>query len=373
MVSATYEYLTATVVVGILFVTAVVVTPNVSYMSLLYVDEQQLRNIALEALKTLLLDPGYPLDWGTANSFDQNDVERFGLELTGCSSPYILDADKVQRLVVDNPLNWLEYEKARELLGVQGYGFNIKIFPPFNVNVETSRQGNTLAFDVFVKFDDKRPVPKAVVNTIYVYSYKNEGSQEDKYFINFTQYTAITDELGSCRIEHKLQQGRISDNVTVIRTTVADLTTVTTVEGHLNSSVAGANMVGDEIILTRPEKSEPNDNRWICDIVALTEDGLITIYDGNKNDTLNYGSKNLWRKTLPGLKDINPTFVFVDINAVEKQEGRRGTIVIGPYPNYVGSRVINYGGIPAGPSVKLQRVVNISGLTYIFELVLWKE
>ena len=120
------------VITGIIAVSAIVVIPNISYVNLLYVDQQQLRNIALDTLKAMLLDAGYPANWGTTGDFDP---DRFGLALAGSSSFYVLDSDKVQRLVVGNPTGVIEYEDIRTKLELQGYGFNFRIIPPFKVIV----------------------------------------------------------------------------------------------------------------------------------------------------------------------------------------------------------------------------------------------
>ena len=101
MIGTVYDYLMAIVIVGVIFVAAVVVVPNASNMNLLYVDQQQLRNVALEALKAMLLDTGYPVNWGSQDPFDQNSIQRFGLAYSGTSSFYVLDPEKAQRLAID--------------------------------------------------------------------------------------------------------------------------------------------------------------------------------------------------------------------------------------------------------------------------------
>lgn len=164
MIGTVYDYLAATIIVGSIFVAAVVVVPNASYMNLLYVDHQQLRNVALETLKTMLLDAGYPENWGSQTPFDQNSVQRFGLAHSGTSSFYVLDSEKVQRLVASNPAGHIDYEVIREKLGLQDYGFCIKIFPLFNVTVDDLSEGSELLFDINVRFNDGRAIPNAAVD-----------------------------------------------------------------------------------------------------------------------------------------------------------------------------------------------------------------
>jgi hypothetical protein len=95
------------IVVGIAMSSAIVIIPNLSYVNLLYVNQQQLRNIALDTMKAMLLDTGYPNNWGSTYDFDQDQVERFGLALAGSSSFYVLDSEKVQRTVIIGGMTYI--------------------------------------------------------------------------------------------------------------------------------------------------------------------------------------------------------------------------------------------------------------------------
>ena len=123
MVNEVYDHIVAILVVGVIFVGAVVVLPAMSFANLQAVDQQQLRNTALNVFNALLLDIGEPTNWGSMEPFDINDprVKRFGLASVEDSMFYVLDPDKVQRLVVGNPLNYLEYDRVRELLELENY------------------------------------------------------------------------------------------------------------------------------------------------------------------------------------------------------------------------------------------------------------
>ena len=373
MTGTIYDHLTAVIITGALFVAAVVAVPTLSYVNLLYVDQQQLRNVALETLKTMLLDSGYPLNWGS-----DGNVERFGLALSDSSSSYVLDPDKVQRLVENNPLGFIDYETARQLMELGDYGFSLTISPPFNVTVKSLTAGSNITYEITVTFDGRQPVPNAVVNALILYSvYKGESGTDEKYSIGWAQVPGTTDELGKCTIRHTLPGASVSDYVIVFQTTVGDVATVTTVYGKPQPENIGAiNIVGDEIVVSHP-KSDPNDARHVVNIAMFAEDGIMTFYNstGGAEDILQYGDekKDPWRRTFFGLQSMDPLLIIFNIRAVEKGEGKKGTLIVGPYPNYVGSRVIHYGGSPTGSSVKLQRSVNISGMTYIMELTLWKE
>src|SRR3989304_2800360 len=135
MVNATYEHIVAILAVGAIFVATVATLPAQNFVNMQAVDQQQLRNTALNVFNTILLDPGEPSNWGSMDPFYLNDfrIEKFGLASSHDRELYALDPDKVQRLAINNPLNYLDYNRARELLGLEDYGFNLRIIPPFNV------------------------------------------------------------------------------------------------------------------------------------------------------------------------------------------------------------------------------------------------
>ena len=534
MTGTIYDHLTAVIITGALFVAAVIAVPTLSYVNLLYVDQQQLRNVALETLKTILLDTGYPLDWGS-----DGNMERFGLALSESSSSYVLDPDKVQWLVENNSSEWLEYETVRQMLGLQGYGFNFKIMPPFKVTIEDlSEPGlENLHFVVTVTSNDGTPIPNADVKAIILHSQLTEdlernlllngdfeidsnndnvpdnwsvtaegnvsygltnstyttgslslyasvpsganitvrsdpfpvvpnityvaktymkandtqnyaslrihwydsdwnllgssdavnvtltanwkqytgdvtslsnasfakaeifvsqptadiginwddirfqrvfapGEKTEIYSLPYFQVQKTTNELGRCEINYS-PTGEVSDVLTIFQTTVAGVTTVTTICGSLPpNDVAEINIADDEIILTQPE-SDPSAARWLENVMVFTTDGVMRLYNGTQADKLNYGAYQIWNKTFNGLQSLDPVIFVLNFYIVEKYSGRKCTLVVGPHPNYMGSRVIQYGENPGaitkGSLVKLQRAVNISGMTYIFELTLWKE
>jgi len=389
MVGTLYDHVVAVILVGTLFVVAVIAVPNIGYVGMFHVDEQQLRNIAAGALKTMLLDPGYPDEWGSGEHFNSTALKRFGLALSNGSFFYELDSDKVQRLVTGDPLGYLEYSKVRELLGLQGYGFGMAISAPFNVTVTPKGDVNQTSwekspkFAVTVTYSDKKPVPNARVDAMILYSYlEKKDPQNDidnKYGIRFVRAVNVTNELGKSGIEGSISDptGKVEDNiVTVFRVTVANVATLTTVYrmGAPVQGIADINMVGDDLVLTRATECDPNSNNWLASAAIITDEGLMSLYNGTKQgDMLNYGSKDVWEKTFNELKGTNPGILVFNFNAVVKYGGRGGVLMVGPTPAYLGQRVRWFGGTPKGTTVSLHRTVQVCGMTYILEFVLWKE
>jgi hypothetical protein len=375
MIGTIYDYLMATVIFGMIFVVGVVVVPNASYMNLLYVDQQQLRNVALETLKAMLLDTGYPIDWGSQITFDQNSVKRFGLAHSGASSLYVLDLEKVQRLNIDNPAGNIDYEAIREKLGLQGYGFCIRIMPLFNVTVDDVGEGNDLLFNVNVKSNDGRPVPNASVKATILYI----ETSKNKENLNFT--TAIgksTDELGKCTISCQLPD--FTGYLLVLTVTVADMATVTIpyLEGFAQN-VAYASIIGDMVRLNIPEGEHPSE-RTIMNMTCVGADEIWNYagVGGNlPDDHMTSGEGYYyWDQYLPGLSYDNPLFLVFNIYTQEDTGPKHMVLfAVSPLVN-IQSGLLQLGDPSAqagGSVVKLSRSVDIRGMTYIFELLLWKK
>ncbi len=388
MVGELYDHMIGLVITGIIAVSAIIVIPNLSYVNLLYVDQQQLRNVAMNTLKAMLLDAGYPANWGSTQNFDPDQVERFGLALAGSSSFFVLDPDKVQRLVVGNPAGIMEYEDIRGELKLQGYGFNFQIIPPFKVIVNDedfddesdpiSLEELVEGVEVFVTYNDGNPIPNALL----------EGRLF--YILNKNNYYTVkasnnTNALGKGIVKPDILQNPddITDFVIVFKVTIAGVATVTSsyMEGFEEQHVMNASIVGDNITMSIPEgpgwEKGSSGVRWIESVVVVNEEGYWTIFNGTSDDKIQWSDSQDswgWSKIFSGLSYYNPLFVIINLNVPNP---RRFVLYLGPEPNWKGSRVEAFGAptgaIGASSAVKVQRDVIISGLTYIAELTLWKE
>lgn len=381
----------ALVVTGAIFVSSIVAVPTLSYVNLLYVNQQQLRNIALNILKTMLLNTGYPENWGSNYNFDPTKVERFGLSLANSSAFYVLDPDKVQRLVVGNPAGSMQYEDIRTKLKLQDYGFNFRITPPFKVTIndkDFDDEGDPLTLEdliegveVFVTYTDGNPIPKALVEATLVYVLQNDHD----YFYT-TSANNNTNAIGKCQTKPDIppaHQSKISDFVIAFKVTVADMTTLKAsyMEGFGQQHVANASIIGDNITLTIPEgpgwEKGSAGTRWVDDVVLVNEEEVLHIYKGTQSndDKITWGGGQWgWSRLFSGLTYYNPLFIIFDLSVPNP---RRLALFLGPEPNWAGSRVEAFGD-PTGANgassaVKVQRSVTISGMTYIAELTLWKE
>jgi hypothetical protein len=398
MVNVTYEHIVAIIIVGAIFVSAVVILPTLSFANFEAVDQQQLRNTALTVFNTMLLDTGLGVngthltpDWGSIEPFDMDKVVRFGLANSEASSTfYVLDPFKVKRLVKGNPLGEISYTKVKELLGLQNYGFKFRIIPPFNVtNLDGTKidyehspvtlVGSNLKYAIKVSYLDGRPIPNAEVEATIFFT-----TRQDFYIM--PKDKAYTDSLGCCTkdipisVQHNEE---INSIIAYFRVTVANVATVVVAYKSEPTIIADINVVGDTITLTRTKDTPPSDAVWIVNgtYFSSSEDlGLVYLFNASakndKNYHLNTGAKIMWSRSYRGLSKNDPIcFVFnfwaVDNNGV----GRTYIVIAGPYENLMGCTVFEYGGNPknAAATAKIQRSVIIFGMIYTAELWLWKE
>jgi len=388
MTGTLYDHLTAVIIIGTLFVVAVVAVPTISYVNLLYVDQQQLRNVALGALKTMLLDAGYPTDWGSYQVFSNSTVERFGLALDDSSSFYVLDPDKVSRLLIDNPAGFVGYETIRDRLGLQDYGFNLRILPPFNVTINDGRPVDLASMrsgvQVLVTYNnDGRPIPNAGVKAKILYTKSKDASQ----FYWATPVSNTTNALGRCKIKDSSLPADVQDFVLVLTVTVADLATVSaTYMAGFHQQTAAASIIGDTVKLWIPEDAipseQPRGKRLIMSVTSVTEDEVSIIHEGGneQEDKMNWGQGSPYSDinyTFPGMCYEESLFLIFTIRvSIGKEGGLALVLFLGPRPNWLGARVQAFGdttGATSASAVKVQRTVIISGMTYIVELTLWKE
>ncbi len=384
MVNETIDHVMAIVIVGVLFTGAILILPSLSYLNLQTVDQQQLRNMALNVYNELLLDTGTPTNWGSLSDFRSNDprVLRFGLASAEDSRFYVLDPDKVQRLVVGNPLGEIEYSTAKQLLGLEGYEFNLKIIPPFNVTFSSvSVVGDTLSYRANVFYLDGSPIPNAKAYAKAIYS---KGST-----FNVSQSGPVeTTAMGVCIGNVKLSVTTPDFYVVTLRVTVADVATlIVTSKQYFENNICNVNIVGDEVILTTtkepPYNQPPNENVWIMNILAIDSQGTIwDLYRGTKSGQDNKfnsgaGAFELWRKEFVGLHGSDPVLMVFNFWAIDPitGNGRQMVIVTLAYPNLLGNTIFSYGvkPLPSKAVVNVQRSVTISGMTYTSELWLCKE
>jgi hypothetical protein len=148
-------------------------------------------------------------------------------------------------------------------------------------------------------------------------------------------------------------------------------------------NVMKINTFGDTVILSfRGELTNTSSMREVLNIVAYNYDSLTQIYEGTGDPnadkiTQGYGYV-FWNNTFLGLRAIDPGLLLftVSVTLGAGGGGRVPVIVAGPFSLWDSSRVFSFGPDSeqvSNAGIKLRRFVVISGMTFIAELMLWKE
>jgi type II secretory pathway pseudopilin PulG len=385
-----YDHIVAILIVGLIFVGAVLVLPTISFSNIQAVDQQQLKNTALNVFNAILLDTGEPSNWSSIDPWDTEAINRFGLARFEDSTFYVLDPEKVQRLVKGNPLGEINQEDINRILNLEDYGFSLRIVPPFNVtNLDGTKMNQTnspinktalaqkkLQYSLKVTHLDGRPVPNAVSSATIVNT--NETAFEIR-----TLGPVLTNSLGILEDSAELNVAN-SDIMVILRISVSDVATLIVTFGNKAiDHIADINLIDDTVILTRPDiEGYSEEERRILAGYAYSSDGtIISFFEGPRTGPdvakFNYGSFRLWEQTFGGLGSYDPVILVFNIWARPDPTGGGKTecIVAGLYQKLLGYNIFEYEtshSVGKG-SITLQRSVIISGMTYTAELVFWKE
>jgi hypothetical protein len=384
MVSATYDHIVAIVIVGAIFVSTVVALPALNYANLQTVDQQQLRNTALNVFDSMLLSAGNPSNWGSSGTdFNQNAVDKFGLAYSVPFSKYVLDVDKVQRIDLSNPTGFVEYNRVHELLNLEDYGFQFSILRPFLVNWSLNIMSNEVHFSVNVtRNEDRTPIPNAEVKVTTTLSVMG-GSKFD--IVKCDPITYFTDARGICEgIQTANVTGGITHAVSIMTITVAGMST--TVVARTNdpfSELIKINTSGDDIILSLPDELIGNNTRSerrIVQIDVYDSEVLFPLFsqgDLNPPDIKFTSGEGYeyWTMTYPGLKYMDPTALLFWVELTLKHHGRVLVLLAGSLDFMAEQEILSLGPNPENknPIVVIRRLVVISDMTYVAQIAFWRD
>ncbi|MCW4053727.1 MAG: hypothetical protein NWE84_02245 [Candidatus Bathyarchaeota archaeon] len=385
MVTAAPDHMVAIVIIGIIFVGTVVVLPATSFSNLNVVDQQQLRNTAYNVFDAMLLDVGSPSKWGSSFPFEQSTVEKFGLAYSDPFSKFVLDVDKVQRLDSLNPTGSLEYERVRELLNINEYGFHISLLRPFSVSWSLNVTNNEVDFYVAVtKTEDGTPIPNAevkVTTTVAV----NDG--KDFNVVRIDPETYFTDVRGVCEgFQSPSVSGTVNHAISVMTITVAGLsTTVVAQSENPFAELIKMNTSGDTIILSLPDEvigDNTHSERRVHRIDAYVSGLMLTLFDKKTmlppEIKFTSGSQyEYWSLEYPGLRFMDPTALIFWIELTLKTYGRVLVVLAGSLDFMAEQEILGFGPDPqylnVSPIVTMRRIVVISDMSYVCQLAFWRE
>jgi hypothetical protein len=367
-----------------------VALPALNYSNLQTVDQQQLKNTALNVFDSMLLSPGSPSNWGSTDptEWNQNNVELFGLSSTSALSKYVLDSDKVQRLDPLNPAV-MEYNRVKDLLGLQGYDFRLSIFRPFSVKWTLNLTNSAVMFSVKVaRTEDGTPIPNAAVKvtTMITATKLSQTNTSDLISKAFDPKYYTTDVKGTCQdtIPTNLASYSIQYAVAIIEVTVGGLsTTVVAQNDNSITEFVKINTFGDTVTLSfRDELSneETSSERRIMEIDAYDFENLYKIFDGTTSNPTDIKvvqgtGYEYWSMQFPSLRTLNPTVLLFVMQLTLKGAGRVLVLIAGPFSFGGSEEIFGYGPEPGAENViaVLTRLVVISDMTYVAKIAFWKD
>ena len=299
-------------------------------------------------------------------------------------------AARVQRLD-KNGTGYIEYDKVKELLGLQGYDFRLEIFRPFMVNWDLSIDINQVWFSVDVTRNlDHRPVQNAEVSVTIFCAARHPDKEDDPIVRvngpNISYTNALGHYEGSQDID--IPQGYIIESaIAIFKITVAGTSTVVVANSDQTAqNIMKINTFGDTIVLTFRGEAALNTSavRRVLNIHTFTfNEDLMEIWDGttidNQDDMITYGEGYVyWNNTYPGLSALDPALLLfmVSVPLGAGEGGRRPHLVVGPYALWESSEVFSFGYPDQTDDygLKLRRyVIDSSGAIYIAELLVWEE
>jgi hypothetical protein len=375
-----------------IFIGVVVAVPaSMSFTTSQAIDQQQLRNTALNVFNAMLQGTGSPLNWGSQYPFDQNSVRTFGLASSSPFSGYILDSNKVQRIDPTIPGS-MNYSYVRNLLGLQGYGFQFSLFRPFKVawDIQWNDQTNDVALRVNVsRTEDGAPIPNAVVKANILATSTNPNKKDDpKLIVSQIYHTAFTDLLGQAEIDERLviDSGyTLEKAIAFLHVVVAGMETMVIASRDSNAQDCLKISTYDETIsLTFFDQeyynasNTPNGERKIESVWGYDFESLMLLHQGDSHDVVTQGSGyDSWSRDFPGINAINPSMLIfvISVPLGLGQGGRQLVVIAGPFSFDSSNRIFQFGPetLTGNVLTTTRRLVVISGMTYVSELILWRQ
>jgi len=396
MANAVYDHLVAIVVIGMIFVGTVVALPAVTYSALQTVDQQQLRNTALNVFDSMLLGVGSPSEWGSiaSENFSQTNVTLFGLATPNPLSKFVLSSGKVQRLNISAGPG-VGYEYIRGLLNLQDFGFRLSISRPFRVASYLNVTESLAHFSVTVtRAEDGTPIPKAEVQVTTVVTAssvaKNKTTGEYDLIYNMSSYGPYyTDLAGNCHddVSVDLSGYLVNYAIAIMKINVGGMTAtvVTQTENEITKYIK-VNVFGDTMELTfRNESVDNPSERRVKAIRAFDSETFYKLFDSFGGSSPDYKITNgegyiTWTMTYSGLEALDPQALLFMLQltvpgAHDGLPARRLVPIAGPYGFGDPEEIFGFGPNPGSENIIaiMRRLVVVSGNTYVAQIAFWRE
>lgn len=353
-------------------------------------SQQQVIRHCESVMAQLVGSPGRPTNWGGSLTCKPEDLQELGLavEEHGLTRPYVLDVDKVNKLV-DSDFG-ITVEQVSALLDIEKeYLFNLKIYPA--INIETSPVNTVVvngksiyaSFKVYVTTHDRIPLPNVNLSSLIMTAYAKVGLGGDVDVVYYESdfIVSTTDWNGSAYLDFTNFVSSLDGTpVGLVLTVLANYHGIPSAKafefGSNPDDTFRAKMVGETILVEIPVEKTPKGAkhaRKAAKVITLdqgltlgtAEDNLLVFAKMNEG-LVNYGSKNY--RTF-SLSSNEPNMYFVAF--VVKSIGKNKLVVVPRLPDYVdfGYKVPSWG---TTSMAQVRRMVMIEGAAYYVELTLWK-
>jgi hypothetical protein len=228
--NAIYEYICAGFIMFLMLVTLQTnLQTLMSNTTALTMQEEY--NMSEGLIDMILLSPGNPPDWSSANP------NLFGLAAQETSETYVLDSKKVIRL--DENYNYSSYISPGELKSLLGLTSNInliiRISPIFPIDIQPEENGK---YKIIVT--NHKGVNLANVNVTGYYVPKSLGSSSKRF-----QEQKITDVDGSCTLNFN----KTTDYILVVCADLVGIKTIQTDPPYLRVRVEGGQVIQSDVPL----------------------------------------------------------------------------------------------------------------------------
>ena len=198
-----YEYLFAGVIIIALLLGSTVMVTTLSSPASNASDKDLLKVTAEKIMTQMLLDSGYPYDWGSANT-PQQDLKVFGLAKYGQTSrqAYELDPDKVMRLEssIDGsvpPSLAVSLLNLANEYGAAEYGFTLQFNEIIHISFTPPQIESADTYTITVTSDYALPLIGAKVSAALYYIDDTQTPPKIGHIVTSTPHP-VTGYDGSC-------------------------------------------------------------------------------------------------------------------------------------------------------------------------------
>ncbi len=366
--------------------------------AILYQRHRHLATKCSDLLDNILLNPGYPIDWGRSNctptsfglqdpEFTQYRLSPFSLmrlrSFTGESVYYPKTDSYYSNITMGYsfllvPLTEIiNYSTASRLLGINGtYGFQLTITPIITVSIEEIQSKNPLILGVNVT-GMGFPLANAVVSYCFLTVY--EGSGGGPYPSYTIEYgTNFTDEKGSVILDFPT----VKTDVSYVLMVYAHLSGLMGVGYYENATYENnyvvpfiENLEEGRVIIAHSYDVHGGDNpaeiAYNATFVLLTEDFTLREMpmenSTGKIGKINYGEGQPYKNiTIP---TYNPGILVITYRKSAQETG----VVLMPWGISSMAFPVTFGGDPFGKewvATDIRQVI-VNSIAYQAKLALW--